>query len=161
MCIHCWAHISLLSAVVAALNSQCLWYICLHYVMPISLAYAHAWMTRQYFIGLSKIKPWLSTTEKSLISPRPLYLVRGWGLGTRLKLREIRIQWKLQSMLVQNRYCWLGTTEKLLNSHQTLFLTREWVWARDYQNWPYFSCFVPKYRYLYIRKCSYGIVLWN
>jgi len=31
------AHISLLSAVVAALNSQCLWYICLHYVMPISL----------------------------------------------------------------------------------------------------------------------------
>ena len=47
-------------------------------------------MTRHYFIGLSKMKPWLSTTEKSLISPRPLYLVRGWGLGTRLKLREIR-----------------------------------------------------------------------
>ena len=40
------AHISLLSAVVAALNRQCLWYICLHYVTPISLAYAHALMTR-------------------------------------------------------------------------------------------------------------------
>jgi len=53
-------------------------------VGPISLAYAHSWMTWHYFIGLSRIKTVDSAQPRNhSVVTRPFAHER-WGLGTRL-----------------------------------------------------------------------------
>ena len=70
---------------------------CLHDVRPISLVYAHAWKlddVAQFQWIVQNQDCWLSTTKKLLNSHQTLFLVRGWGLGTRLcstTLQEYRL----------------------------------------------------------------------